>query len=78
VELELAELALRSAGATSIDYSDPAVAEHARGWQLLAQVDSDDNAKMRWGDLGKLYFMIRPGDVEGRRFGQARLIWQCG
>lgn len=78
VELELAELALRSAGATSIDYSEPAVDEHAHGWQLLAQVDTDDDAKMMWGDMGKLYFMIHPEDLEGRRFGQMRFTWQCG
>jgi len=55
----------------------PAVGEDLRGWRLLAQIDSDDAAKMMWGDVGKLYFMIRPDDLRARRFGQARFAWQC-
>ena len=51
--------------------------DHADGWRLLAQVDSDDPAKMMWGDMGRLYFMIRPGDLKARRFDQARFTWQC-
>jgi uncharacterized protein YwqG len=47
------------------------------GWHLLAQVDSDDNAEMMWGDVGKLYFMIRPDDLKTRRFDQTRFVWQC-
>ena len=52
-------------------------AEHAGGWRLFAHVDSDDAAKMMWGHVGKLYFMIRPDDLQARRFDQARFIWQC-
>lgn len=37
----------------------------------------DDTAKMMWGDVGKLYFMIRPDDLQARRFDQARFMWQC-
>src|SRR5262249_29738319 len=65
LEVEEIERALRGAG------------DHADGWRLLAQVDSDDAAKMMWGDLGKLYFMIRPGDLQARQFGQARFTLQC-
>jgi hypothetical protein len=78
VELEIAGLSLRKAGATSIDYSDPAIYEDARGWQLLVQVDTDDDADMMWGDVGKLYFMIRPEDLQARRFDQVSFTWQCG
>jgi len=64
-EAEKIERAVRGAG------------DHADGWRLLAQVDSDDAAKMMWGDIGKLYFMIRPDDLQARRFDQARFTWQC-
>ena len=74
VEAEQAELALRGASTPS---AGPAVDDDVRGWRLLAQIDSDDAAKMRWGDLGKLYFMIRPDDLRARRFDQARFAWQC-
>jgi Domain of unknown function (DUF1963) len=65
LEAEQIERAVRGAG-------DP-----ADGWRLLAQVDSDDAAKMMWGDVGKLYFMIRPDDLQARRFDHARFTWQC-
>ena len=70
------ERALRNADGTPDGRSGPA-AEAGRGWHLLAQIDSDDEANMMWGDLGKLYFMIRPEDLQGRRFDQARFAWQC-
>jgi uncharacterized protein YwqG len=76
-EVELTERARRDAGATPARYPGPAAGEHTRGWHLLAQIDSDDEANMMWGDVGKLYFMIRPGDLQSRRFDQARFAWQC-
>lgn len=38
---------------------------------------ADDAATMMWGDVGKLYFMIRPDDLQARRFDKARFTWQC-
>jgi uncharacterized protein YwqG len=73
-EVEQAELALRGASTPS---AGPAVDEGVRGWRLLAQIDSDRTAKMMWGDVGKLYFMIRPDDLRARRFDQVRFAWQC-
>lgn len=37
---------------------------------LLLQVDSDDAAGMMWGDLGRLYYWLRPDDLAARRFGR--------
>jgi uncharacterized protein YwqG len=47
-------------------------------WRLLMQVDSDDAAKMMWGDSGRLYFWIRDQDLRERRFDKAWMILQCG
>jgi len=32
-------------------------------WQLLMQLDSEDEAGMMWGDVGKLYFTILEHDL---------------
>jgi uncharacterized protein YwqG len=47
-------------------------------WRLLMQIDSDDAAKMMWGDAGRLYFWIRDQDLRERRFDKAWMILQCG
>jgi hypothetical protein len=49
----------------------------ARTWRLLLQVDSDDEAGMMWGDLGRLYFWLRERDLAASRFERARLQLQC-
>jgi uncharacterized protein YwqG len=64
-EVEEIERALNGAGGQATE------------WRLLAQVDSDETAEMMWGDVGILYFMIRPDDLRARRFEQARFTWQC-
>ena len=46
-------------------------------WRLLLQLDSDDRAKMMWGDAGMLYFWMRQEDLAQRGFDQAWLILQC-
>lgn len=75
VEYELAYGSLRAAG-EHVDYGSPAVTALASQWRLLLQVDSDDDADMMWGDVGKIYFMIKPADLEARRFGEIRLSLQ--
>ena len=40
----------------------------APGMQLLAQIDTDDAADMMWGDVGTLYWLIRPEDLAARNF----------
>jgi uncharacterized protein YwqG len=49
----------------------------AKDWTLLLQIDSDDNAKMMWGDAGTLYVWIRRQDLASRDFDKAWTILQC-
>jgi uncharacterized protein YwqG len=61
-------------------YEDPRRAELEKGaedWQLLLQIDSDDKARMIWGDAGRLYFWIRKQDLEKRAFENVWMILQC-
>lgn len=50
----------------------------AADWELLMQVDSNDDLGMMWGDCGKLYLWIRAQDLAARNFGASWLILQCG
>lgn len=43
---------------------------------LVLQIDSDDAAGMMWGDMGRLYFWIRPEDLVACRFDRSRLDYQ--
>ncbi|CAL9361100.1 hypothetical protein SUDANB95_00667 [Actinosynnema sp. ALI-1.44] len=72
VELEAA----RSALGADAPWSD--VAEEARRWTLLAQIDSDREADTCWGDAGTLYWLIRPEDLAARAFEASAFTWQCG
>jgi len=49
----------------------------ARDWRLLFQVESDGNAKMMWGDAGRLYFWIRDEDLRAARFERTWVVFQC-
>lgn len=46
-------------------------------WPLLLQVDSDDDAGMMWGDLGRIYYWIREADLAARAWDTAWPILQC-
>lgn len=46
--------------------------------QLLLQLDSEDQAGMMWGDLGRLYFTIRQEDLTSLSFQKTGMDWQCG
>ncbi|WP_410634041.1 YwqG family protein [Amycolatopsis sp. cmx-4-83] len=59
-------------------HQDPGLVEEAARWVLLAQLDSDDDAGMIWGDAGMLYWVIRAEDLEAGRFDRARCTLQCG
>ena len=50
----------------------------AEDWQLLFQLDTDDNSEMMWGDCGRLYFWIRRQDLLEKDFDKAWMILQCG
>jgi uncharacterized protein YwqG len=61
-------------------YQDPRAESLGRGatdWRLLLQIDSDDDARMMWGDVGRLYYWIRRADLAGNRFDDVWLILQC-
>jgi uncharacterized protein YwqG len=61
-------------------YKDPrrkTLEPGAIDWTLLLQVDSDDNAGMMWGDLGRLYFWVRRQDLASRNFDKVWTILQC-
>ncbi|RKN29111.1 DUF1963 domain-containing protein [Micromonospora musae] len=60
-----------------VAYDDPALHEEAQRWTLLAQIDSDDNADMVWGDRGALYWLIRRKDLAAERWQAASFTWQC-
>jgi uncharacterized protein YwqG len=53
------------------------LAEGAEDWQLLLQIDSDDDADLMWGDCGRLYVWIRRQDLATRRFDKTWTILQC-
>lgn len=62
-------------------YKDPRRQELEKGatdWILLLQVDSDDNAGMMWGDLGRLYYWIPRDALTAHDFDKVWLILQCG
>ena len=52
--------------------------KNAARWNLLMQVDSNEEIGMMWGDMGRLYFWITGEDFAERRFDRCWLILQCG
>ncbi|MEU4208532.1 YwqG family protein [Streptomyces sp. NPDC026206] len=58
-------------------WNDPRIDEEAKRWTLLAQIDTDGDADMMWGDCGALYWLIRPEDLAERRFDRAMFTMQC-
>lgn len=54
-----------------------ALEEEKSDWQLLFQLDSDDDTNMMWGDSGMLYFWIRRQDGVQRDFSKVWLVLQC-
>lgn len=57
---------------------------HARGldkntnrWNLLLQVDSNEDLGMMWGDDGRLYVWITDEDLEAKNFNASWVILQC-
>lgn len=65
----------------STGYEDPrreTLQEGASDWKLLLQIDSDDDAGMMWGDVGRIYFWLRETDLQEQHFENAWQILQCG
>ena len=46
-------------------------------WRLLLQLDSLDNAKMMWGDSGRLFFWIKDTDLSSVNFENVWMMLQC-
>jgi uncharacterized protein YwqG len=78
---EECQLSFHGFDATDYDLgSDPEVAflkDGVEDWQLLLQLDSDDNLDWMWGDLGRLYFWIRKQDLEKHDFSNVWCEKQC-
>ncbi len=45
-------------------------------WQLLLQVDTDEDAGMRWGSTGTLYYWLKKSDLHAQRFDASWLVLQ--
>ena len=61
-------------------YSDPRARDLQSGatdWQLLLQVDTDDDLNAMWGDVGMIYYWIRRDDLRAQQFDSVWLIQQC-
>ena len=71
------ECQLASHGVT--DVSDPRASElskRALDWQLLLQIDSDEQAGMEWGNTGMLYYWIKKDDLQAHHFDTTWLVLQ--
>ena len=53
-----------------------AVSQGANDWQLLLQIDSDEQAGMRWANNGMLYYWIKRADLQSRYFDRIWLVLQ--
>jgi uncharacterized protein YwqG len=49
--------------------------ERADSWQLLLQIDGDE--EMNWWDDGRMYVCIRRRDLSERRFERWWTLMQC-
>jgi len=61
-------------------YNDPKAKQlepNAKNWQLLLQIDSNEENGMMWGDLGRLYFWIKRDDLLNRKFDRSWFSLQC-
>jgi hypothetical protein len=78
---------IHQVGGTAFSIQQPVEAEVARfagdaperadDWQLILQIDSDIEAGMEWGDVGRLYLCARKHDLVARRFDRCWMIMQC-
>ncbi len=71
------ECQLASHGVT--DMNDPRANELSKGageWQLLLQIDTDENIGMRWGNAGMIYYWLRASDLQKGSFDDSWLVLQ--
>lgn len=53
------------------------IIDESMKWKLLFQLDSEDEAKMMWGDVGRLYFWIKEDHLKSKQFDKIWMIFQC-
>lgn len=61
-------------------YETPKAKELAKNidqWQLLLQVDTDDETEMFWGADGRIYLWIKEEDLKNKDFEKSWLVLQC-
>jgi|GEM_PF-484200 len=54
-----------------LGHPSPVQGDPRDGRVLLLQIDSDDDARMAWGDAGRLYYLIECEDLRARQFSAA-------
>ena len=79
--------AIHQVGGWAFSIQEPVEAECARfagdpgveadNWQLVLQIDSDIEAGMEWGDVGRLYLCARKSDLAATRFDRSWMVMQC-
>ncbi|MDZ7814682.1 MAG: DUF1963 domain-containing protein [Planctomycetota bacterium] len=50
--------------------------DEVRNLRLLLQIDSDENAGMRFGNFGTLFFTLAADDLSKKKFGNTWLVFQ--
>jgi uncharacterized protein YwqG len=51
--------------------------KHTSDWQLLLQVDTDDQTGMVWGAGGRIFYWIRKQDLQQHDFSNVWLVLEC-
>ena len=75
-----ADCEAQSRGIERFDRRDPAAAsilEASREWQLLCQIDTDEEAGWMWGDVGTIFFWIRESDAKCKAFEKTWMTFEC-
>lgn len=62
---------------TNPEHLEKEIAVSQYQWKLLFQLDSEAEAEMMWGDVGKLYFWIREADLRAQHLDRTWMILQC-